>query len=57
MTEDVADGLAAGGPPVQPAAVRPGLQAHRQPDAVGDERPQDAVHRPPPIELIEDHGG
>src|SRR5262249_57022857 len=54
MAEDVADRLAAGGPPDQPTAVGPGLRAHRQADPLGGERPQDAVHPPPPGELVED---
>ena len=54
VAEDVADRLPARGPPVQPPAVGPGLPSHRQPDPVGDQRPQDAVHRPPPVELVED---
>ena len=43
-----------GGSPLQLPAVRSALRPHRQPDPVGDQRPQDAVHRPLPVELVED---
>jgi len=54
MAKDVADRLTVRCAPLQLPAVRPALRPHRQPHTVGDQRPQDAVHRPPPVELVED---
>ena len=54
MAEDVADGLPARRPPVQFPAVGPAAPTQRHPDAAGDQMTEDAVHRPLPIELIED---
>ena len=54
MAEDVADRLAARRSPLQSPAVRPSLRPHRQANPIGDQRLQDAVHRPQSVELIED---
>lgn len=54
VSEDVADGLPARRPPVQFAPIGPAAPTQRHPDAAGDQVTEDAVHRPLPIELIED---